>query len=101
MSREVEKYVPRSIAVVPVLPVSYTLTALTSPKLVHAGGSFMTKLIQTLFRCRLWKERKGQDLVEYALMAGFITVAVAAAFPPLESGINTIFSKIASILAQA
>jgi Flp pilus assembly pilin Flp len=60
----------------------------------------MNELIRKLLSCRLWKERKGQDLVEYALLAGFITVAVAAAFPPLEGGINTIFSKIGSLLAQ-
>ena len=36
----------------------------------------MTKLIQKLFRCRLRKDRKGQDLVEYALMAGFIMTQI-------------------------
>ena len=60
----------------------------------------MTKLIQKLFRCRLRKDRKGQDLVEYALMAGFITVAVAASFPPVSGGVNTIFSKVMSLLSQ-
>ena len=60
----------------------------------------MTKLIQKLFRCRLRTDRKGQDLVEYALLAGFITVAVAASFPPMAGGINTIFSKIASLISQ-
>ena len=60
----------------------------------------MNKLIQKLFLCRLWKDCKGQDMVEYALMAGFITVAVAASFPPMVGGINTIFSKITSLIAQ-
>jgi Flp pilus assembly pilin Flp len=60
----------------------------------------MTRIIRTLWRTRLWKDEKGQDLVEYALLAGFITVAVAAAFPPMNSGINTIFSKLVSLLSQ-
>ena len=60
----------------------------------------MTKLIQKLFCWRLWNDRQGQDMVEYAWMAGFITVAVAASFPPMAGGVNTIFSKIASLIAQ-
>lgn len=60
----------------------------------------MKKLLQSL-ATRLWNETSGQDLVEYALMAGFITVAVAAAFPPVSGGINTIFSKVLSLLSQA
>jgi pilus assembly protein Flp/PilA len=59
----------------------------------------MKKLIESV-AIRLWKQTTGQDMVEYALMAGFITVAVAAAFPPVSSGINTIFSKVLSLLQQ-
>jgi len=50
---------------------------------------------------RLWKEEHGQDLVEYALLAGFITVAVGAAFPPVSSSISTVFSRLGSMLANA
>jgi pilus assembly protein Flp/PilA len=60
----------------------------------------MKKLIEIVWRGRLWKETKGQDLVEYALLAGFITVAVAAAFPPMNGGLETIFSKIQSLMQQ-
>ena len=61
----------------------------------------MPKLIETLLQRRvraLLQDRRGQDLVEYALMAGFITVAVAAAFPPVSASICTIFSKIGSLM---
>ncbi len=61
----------------------------------------MTKLIESLVRWRLWNETHGQDMVEYALLAGFITVAVGAGFPPVSSSINTIFSRLGSILAAA
>ena len=43
---------------------------------------------------------QGQDLIEYALMAGFVAVAAGAIFPTtLAPGISTIFSKINSTLA--
>ena len=61
----------------------------------------MRKLISSLVQARIWKETKGQDLVEYALLAGFITVAVTAAFPPVSGSISTIFSRVGSLLAAA
>jgi Flp pilus assembly pilin Flp len=50
---------------------------------------------------RIWRDDRGQDLVEYALLAGFITVAVAATFPPAASDISTIFSRLGSVAAGA
>lgn len=61
----------------------------------------MTKLIPSILHSRLWRETGGQDLVEYALLAGFITVAAMAGFPPLSQSISTIFSRVGSLLAQA
>ena len=60
----------------------------------------MKKLIGSLVH-RLSKETKGQDLVEYALLAGFITVAVAATFPPAGDSLSTIFSRLQSIMSAA
>jgi Flp pilus assembly pilin Flp len=55
------------------------------------------KLQPHLFR--LWTDRKGQDLIEYALLASFLTVAVAAFFPrDIAPGISTVFSKIVDSL---
>ena len=48
-----------------------------------------------------WKDRRGQDLIEYALMAGFVAVAAAAAFPPIATTVSEIFSKVGSVLSQA
>jgi Flp pilus assembly pilin Flp len=39
---------------------------------------------------RRWQETTGQDLVEYALMAGFVAVAAGALFPPVATSISTI-----------
>jgi len=44
---------------------------------------------------------KGQDLIEYALMAGFVAVAAGALMPNIASSISTVFSKISSVMADA
>ena len=48
---------------------------------------------------QLRKRRQGQDLIEYAMLAGFIAVAVAAFFPTaIAPSITTIFTKVSTIL---
>jgi pilus assembly protein Flp/PilA len=54
-----------------------------------------------LLRIKIWRDRHGQDLIEYALMAGFVAVAAGAAFPPLASTISQIFSRVGSVLTAA
>ena len=49
----------------------------------------------------LSRDKKGQDLVEYALLAGFIAVAAGALLPGISASISTIFSKMASVLTNA
>jgi pilus assembly protein Flp/PilA len=56
----------------------------------------MTRLLR-----RFWRETEGQDLIEYALMAGFVALAAAALMPNVTSSISTIFSKINSLLSSA
>jgi len=50
---------------------------------------------------RLWKENRAQDLIEYALMAGFVAVAAGAIMPGVASEISVIFSKVSSSLTAA
>jgi len=54
-----------------------------------------------LLKLRALKDRRGQDLIEYALMAGFVAVAAGAVMPGVASSISTIFSKVGSVLAVA
>jgi pilus assembly protein Flp/PilA len=49
----------------------------------------------------IWKDTRGQDLIEYALMAGFIAVAAGAVMPGISSSISTIFSKVKVRLTSA
>ena len=44
---------------------------------------------------------KGQDLIEYALMAGFVAVAAGAIMPGIASSISTVFSNISSVMMAA
>ena len=50
---------------------------------------------------KLWHDRRGQDLIEYALMAGFVAVAAGAVMPGVADSISTIFSKISNTLNTA
>jgi pilus assembly protein Flp/PilA len=52
-------------------------------------------------RLKTLKDTRGQDLIEYALMAGFVAVAAGAVMPGVASSISTIFSKVGSVLAVA
>jgi pilus assembly protein Flp/PilA len=54
-----------------------------------------------LLQLRIWRDRRGQDLIEYALMAGFVAVAAGAAFPPVANTISEIFSKVQSVMSGA
>ena len=49
----------------------------------------------------LCRDNRGQDLIEYALMAGFVAVVAGAIMPGVSSSISTIFSKVASVMALA
>ena len=59
----------------------------------------MTKLYS--FLQRLARDERGQDMVEYVLLAGFIAVAAGALLPGISDDISIIFSKMASIVANA
>ena len=50
---------------------------------------------------RIWRDTKGQDLIEYALMAGFVAVAAGAIMPGVATSISTIFSEIGSVMTAA
>jgi Flp pilus assembly pilin Flp len=46
---------------------------------------------------RIWRDGRGQDMIEYALMAAAIAVVVAGFLPTtLMPSVSTIFSKIVS-----
>jgi pilus assembly protein Flp/PilA len=58
-------------------------------------------MMKCLFKLRVLMDTRGQDLIEYALMAGFVAVAAGAIMPGVATSISQIFSKVASVLSQA
>jgi len=47
------------------------------------------------------RDTRGQDLIEYALLAGFIAVACGAVFPELTPSFSAIISRVGSALVMA
>jgi Flp pilus assembly pilin Flp len=44
-----------------------------------------------------WRDDRGQDLIEYALLVAFVAVTAAVFFPPsVMPGVAGIFSKVVS-----
>ena len=61
-----------------------------------------TNRVKNFFRSlAVLKDTKGQDLIEYALMAGFVAVAAVAIMPTVSENISQIFSKVASSMGSA
>ncbi len=61
----------------------------------------MNKLNNLLLKLRIMKDTRGQDLIEYALMAGFVAVAAGAIVPQVANNISIIFSKVNSVVGGA
>jgi Flp pilus assembly pilin Flp len=61
----------------------------------------MNRIKNFFLKLQLVKDVKGQDLIEYALMAGFVAVAAGAIMPGIGTSISTIFSRVASGLTVA
>lgn len=54
-----------------------------------------------LYKLARLRDTHGQDLIEYALMAGFVAVAAGAVMPGVASSVSQIFSKVGSVLKVA
>jgi len=61
----------------------------------------MKKLNYLILRMKIWSDSKGQDLIEYSLMAGFVAVAAGAIMPGVATSISKIFSSVASVMKNS
>jgi len=68
---------------------------------IVSGEWNMERIARLRWMLRIWKDKHGQDLIEYALMAGFVAVAAGAIMPGVATSISTIFSKVASVMSAA
>ena len=61
----------------------------------------MKKLNNMILKLQVIKDTRGQDLIEYALMAGFVAVAAGAVVPGVAESIKTIFNKLGVVMSNA
>jgi Flp pilus assembly pilin Flp len=61
----------------------------------------MTRLANLALRLRVCKDILGQDLIEYALTAGFVATAAGAIMPAVSTSISKVFAHVSSVLAVA
>jgi pilus assembly protein Flp/PilA len=74
---------------------------MNQPRKRERGKNKMTAILNAIVKLKIWSDNRGQDLVEYALMAGFVAVSAGALMPGIATSISTIFSSIASTLTDA
>ena len=53
--------------------------------------------MKLIWKLRLMKDTRGQDLIEYALMAGFVAVAAGAIMPGVAAQIHSVIRVVASL----
>jgi Flp pilus assembly pilin Flp len=58
----------------------------------------MATLLETVLRLKIWKDNRGQELVEYALLAGFLVTISGAVSPAVAGTVSTVFSRIVGAL---
>lgn len=61
----------------------------------------MHEIYQQMLTRFLWHNDEGQDLVEYALLAGLVAVAAVLFLPGMSASMDGIYSRIASKLVEA
>jgi hypothetical protein len=59
----------------------------------------MPALIKAIWKLRICQDTHGQELLEYALVAGFLACACGAALPDIGASVLLVFSKVLSVLA--
>ena len=50
---------------------------------------------------QLWRDDEGQDLIEYALLAGLISLVAVGAITTAGTNVNGIFEKVGTKLSDA
>ena len=60
----------------------------------------------SLLLVKIWTDSvrsdvRAQDLIEYALMAGFVAVTTGALMPGVAANISRIFSQVASVMTNS
>jgi Flp pilus assembly pilin Flp len=54
--------------------------------------------MNAIWKLKIWKDTHGQDLTEYALLAGFLAAASGAVLPNISTSISTVMSTVVAML---
>ena len=58
--------------------------------------------MKTLFlKAKILRDTRGQDLIEYALLVGFVTTAASATLPGLGRSVDHMFDLIRNVMRLA
>ena len=69
--------------------------------MVNTVQKLRSAYLSVICRLMIWRDNRGQDLIEYALMAGFVAVAAGTTMPAVSSSVSKIFSKVSSVMTNA
>ena len=61
----------------------------------------MKRLMKLALRLRIWADCHGQDLIEYAMIGGFLAVAAGTIMPGVATSVSKVFSKVGSTMTAA
>jgi pilus assembly protein Flp/PilA len=59
----------------------------------------MATILNTVLKLKIWRDTRGQEFIEYALIAGFLITAWGAVSPVVAADVSTVFSKVSDSLA--
>jgi Flp pilus assembly pilin Flp len=61
----------------------------------------MKKVVRFLRQFAVWRDCRGQDMVEFALLVGLVAVASGLFLPGVADSVDAIYSRISSKLIEA
>jgi Flp pilus assembly pilin Flp len=67
-------------------------------KSMKIGKNHLKNLV---WKLRVLNDTRGQDLIEYALIVGFIAVAAGALIPGITTTMRSIFERISGVLVNS
>lgn len=59
----------------------------------------MQVLLRLTWNLKIYRDNRGQELVEYALIAGFLACACGATLPDIGSSVLFVFNQVLSVLS--
>lgn len=59
----------------------------------------MNRIYRWAIGLQIWRDRQGQDLIEYAMIAAFLAASCSVLFPDFPKNMSMIISKISSTWA--